>query len=142
MKKTVLAFSIFCFLPLSAGPTLWDFIYRQWAEAMLIRAAEKGNLDNVKYYLSQRCNVNKPSGFSSEEDYTPLKAAVRHDHWQVVKHLLRNGAHLSSAMGRSELAMAVRHHTIFTPFILMLWGGKENVERRHKGEAVEEIEKK
>ena len=24
----------------------------------------------------------------------------------------------------------------------MLWGGKENVERRHKGEALEEIEKK
>lgn len=143
MKRKILVLSILWVLPLSAEPTCWDFIYRQWAEACLTRAAEKGNLENTKYYLNQRgVNVNSPNLLSSllygkNKNYTPLVAAITYDHWRVVKYLLKNGATLSSG---SELKMAVRHRkTIHTPFILMLWGGKEDIEGSQKREALEEI---
>ncbi len=140
MRRKILALSILWILPLSAAPTIWDFIYRQWAQACLTRAAEKGNLENTKYYLNQRgVNVNSPNRLYGNEDYTPLVAAITNDHWLLVKYLLKNGAHLSSG---SELKTAVRHNkTIHTPFILMLWGDKENIEGSQKQEALEEIEK-
>lgn len=123
-------------VPLSADPTLWDFVRRFWNETMMLRAASQGNLDNVKYYMSQGCNINC-CHLPIEDGYSSLANATINDRPEVIKYLLQQKAHFDTCTEGDTLKLAVRNKRINTPFTVLLWAKYEI----DKEEALEEIER-
>jgi Ankyrin repeats (3 copies) len=119
----------------SSSPGLWDFIYRQYAETMLLRAAAQGNLENVKYYLAQGCNIRT----CDFENRTPLDLATNGDHHRVVKYLLQKHEIENDNISSHLLVAAAGHQTIHTLFTLLLWNKPES--ESDKNEVLSLIEK-
>lgn len=77
-------------------------------DAMLLQAAEEGNLAAVKKWLGKGADINAPDSSNN----TPLHLAVRGGHEEVVEYLISKEADLTitNSLGRNPLTVALREH--------------------------------
>lgn len=65
---------------------------RQYAkDDALLKASVRGNLRDVQKLIRDGANVN----YADYEDYTPLRAAIRHRHFHIVRKLIKKGANIN-----------------------------------------------
>lgn len=120
----------------SSETTITGYLYRQYAESRLLHAAARGNLEHIKYYYAQGCDINTRS-FAASYGYTPLVHATKNDHSEVVKFLLQQRpthcykAATNTCPEGSILELSMKHTTIHTPFTVLLWSHPDEQDR-HK----------
>ena len=95
------------------------------ANALLLEAAEKGDLKKAKEAITQGANIN----VLNKDKWTPLMLAIRGGHSDVIKLLLNKGANLNikgeSGMTPLHIACAIRSEEIIK--LLLDKGAQVNV---------------
>ena len=95
----------------------------------LLKAAEAGDLDEVKFWLERGADVNA----RHQNGDTPLIIAVRDSHAEVSKHLITRKDHptnpnLANNQNETALTLAAKHSATQTAVLLLKAGAKPNMQ--------------
>ena len=137
MKRIL--FSIFCILLI---PTFFAEAGISDKNDKLIQAAEKGNLQEVQAALAEGADINgivimKKHGMSVKGP-TPLKAASRNGHTEVVKYLLNKGAEINAKANTTQsTALMIASENGYTEIVRILLDKGADVNVKAKIDNVE-----